>query len=78
MSLIIIVVRSTRKRSQIFGLEEPNLIAIRTKSYRPKNQILLPEDMAAFFMRHKCIVRDIHKCIIMQSATACNKRGLSS
>ena len=37
-----------RKRSQIFGSEEPNLIAIRTKSYRPKNQILLPEDLAAF------------------------------
>ena len=49
--LIIITVISTRKRSQIFGSEEPNLIAIRTKSYCPKNQILLPEDMAAFFVR---------------------------
>ena len=37
-----------RKRSQIFGSEEPNLIAIRTKSYRPKNQILLPEELGAF------------------------------
>ena len=30
--LIIIAVTSTRKHSQIFGSEEPNLIAIRTKS----------------------------------------------
>ena len=37
-----------RKRSHIFGSEEPNLIAIRTKSYRPKNQILWAEDLAAF------------------------------
>ena len=51
ISLIIITVISTRKRSQIFGSEEPNLIAIRTKSYCPKNQILLAEDMAAFFVR---------------------------
>ena len=48
--LIIIAVTSTRKHSQIFGSEEPNLIAIRTKSYCPKNQILLAEDMAAFLV----------------------------
>ena len=39
MLLIIIGVRCGQKRSQIFGSEEPNLIAIRTKSYWPKNQI---------------------------------------
>ena len=39
---------SLEKRSQIFGSEEPNLIARRTKSYCHKNQILRAEDMAAF------------------------------
>ena len=36
------------KRCQIFGSEEPNLIAIRAKSYWHKNQILWAEDLAAF------------------------------
>ena len=43
-----------RKRSHIFGSEEPNLIAIRTKSYCPKNQILWAEDMAAFLPSAMC------------------------
>ena len=51
-------VRCGQKRSQIFGSEEPNLIAIRTKSYRPKNQILLAEDMAAFFAGVRCVARN--------------------
>ncbi len=53
--LIIMGVRCKQKCSHIFGSEEPNLIAIRTKSYCPKNQILLPEDMAAFFAGARCV-----------------------
>ena len=52
--LIIITVRYRQKRSHIFSPEEPNLIAIRTKSYCPKIWFFRRQDMAAFFVGAKC------------------------
>lgn len=41
--------------SQIIALEEPNLIAIRYGSYRPKIWILLTEDMGLFCLNRRAV-----------------------
>lgn len=54
--------------SQIIALEEPNLIAIRYGSYRPKIWILLTEDMGLFCLNRSVLsIRYLQNSLIESS-----------